>query len=152
MRDKDRVLAMAVATGRIGYVFCVNGTLRDWRLSRKAARDAPAARAFAETWIANLRPNVVVTEYLPNETRKSNRTRELIHTIAAVAVQKELHSVEVFRTSEYANKYEEAAALVKRFPELTLWVPKKPKIWQNEPINTVYFEALALALPIIAPE
>ena len=55
----------------------------------------------------------------------------------------------VAREQEYANKYEEAAALGEQFPDLAPWVPKKRRFFDNEPRNTVLFEAVALALSIL---
>ena len=149
VKNRGRVLAVAAGTGRVGYVFFVDRKLSDWGLSKKASQDLEMARAYAEEWIAKLCPNVVITEQVSEGTRKSAKKRALIEEIAAVAVEYDLHSVEVFRASEFANKYEEAAALGEHFPELAAWVPKKPKIWENEPRNTVYSDALALALHVV---
>ena len=150
MAARLRVLAIAVATGRIGCVLLIGGELRDWRLSRTAARSAKVARAQAEKWIDVLRPDVVVTEAVPKRSSKSTKTRQLIDAIAAVAGEKELLDVKVVRTSLFENKYEEAKALGQRFPEIAAWVPKKRRIWEPEPRNTIYFEALALAMQVMS--
>ena len=50
------------------------------------------------------------------------------------------------RQQAYPNKFFEANDLAERFPELAAWVPKRPKLWEREPRNLVYFEALALAV------
>lgn len=149
MTSKLRVLAIAVRTGRVGYVFLIGGRLKDWRLTKVAAANPKLAQAQAETWIEMLRPDVVVTEDVPKQSTKCRKTRELIDAIARVAEEKKLLDARVLRVSLFKNKYEEAEALGKRFPEIAAWVPKKPKIWEKEPPNLIYFEALALALRVL---
>jgi hypothetical protein len=56
------------------------------------------------------------------------------------------------REHRYPNKYAEADALVDRYPELAPWKPMKRRFYDNEPRNTVLFEALALADQILARE
>lgn len=58
-------------------------------------------------------------------------------------------NVEVIRQQQHANMYEEAAVLAKHYPQLRPWLPKQPPIWMPEPRNTVYFEALAMALQVL---
>jgi hypothetical protein len=149
MSAKPRVLAIAAATGRIGYVFFVGGELRDWKLSKKAAKNSELARAYADSWIETLHPHVVVTEDIQKHSSKGHKTRDLITAISDTAAEKDLLDVKVPRSSAFANKYEEAEALGEQFPEIAAWVPKKPPIWETEPHNTVYFEALALALQVM---
>lgn len=146
-----RVLSVAVATGRIGYVFLVDKKLCDWRLSKKAAKSVELAKRQAQVWIEKLGPHVVVIEDVSEHSTKSRKTRQLIDGIGCVAVERGLHDVRVSRVSAFKNKYEEAAALGNRFPEIAAWVPKKPRIWETEPRNTIYFEALALALEVVCP-
>jgi hypothetical protein len=56
-----------------------------------------------------------------------------------------LLDVAVARECCYANKYVEADALAERYPDIAAWKPKKRRFFDNEPRNTVLFEALALA-------
>ena len=142
------MLSIAVATGRIGYVFMIGDRLRDWGLSRKASRSCLAAAEQAQRWINDLRPDVVVTEKLGNVTRKGKKARELIAAVARVADHNYLLDVAVERSQRFANKYLEAKALAERFPDLLPWVPKKRRIWEPESRNCTYFEALALALAV----
>ena len=149
MGSSFRVLAIAVATGRIGYVFLVDGALRDWRLSKKAARNMELAERQTNAWISVLNPHVVVTEAVSRQSIKSEKTRQLIDAVSSIAVERSVLDAKVSKTSAFKNKYEEAEALARRFPEIAAWVPKKPQIWETEPRNTVYFEALSLALQVI---
>ena len=144
-----RVLAIAVATGRVGYVFLVGGSLMEWKLSKKASRSPEEARKHATTWIKFFKPDVVVTEKITKHSRKGEHARGLIAAIAKVAEGHDLVDVSVTRIQAFKNKYEEARELVLRFPDLRPRLPKEPRIWQSEPFGTIYFEALALALLVI---
>ena len=53
------------------------------------------------------------------------------------------------RIQDYANKYEEAAALALQYPDIKPWLPPKRRFFDNEPRSTVLFEALSLALGVI---
>ena len=144
-----KVLAIAVATGRIGYVYLIGDRLRDWGLSRKASNNPTLAAAQTEKWIADLNPDIVVTEKVPETSTKSFKTRSLIEAIRRVATNANLLDVCVSRASIFENKYEEAKHLGERFPEISAWVPKPRRIWEPEPKNTVLFEALGFATFVI---
>ncbi|MBB4302833.1 hypothetical protein GGD81_001869 [Rhodobium orientis] len=142
-------MAVAAGTGRIGYVLFVGKTLKHWAMSGKASRSPEFAAAQAKRWIDELRPDVVITEKIPEGSRKGERTRQVIAAVARVARNRVLNDIVLPRIRTYKNKYEEAAALAKRFPEIGPWMPKRPPIWESEPRNAVYIDALALALGII---
>ena len=144
-----KVLAMAVATGRIGYVYLVGDKLKDWGLSRKASRNPTLAAAQANKWISDLKPDILVTEKLLPQSTKSEKTRSLIAAVQFVAAKANVLDMFVAHTSTFKNKYEEAKCLGDRFPEIAAWVPRARRIWEPEPKNTVLFEALALAVAII---
>lgn len=145
-----RILAIAVATGRVGYVLLKGRRLRDWGLSRKASTDPAHAVAQAKRWIEELEPDVVVTEKVAADSRKGEKTRSLIAAIAALAERVEVMGISVRRPRQFANKYDEAEALVAWYPELAPWRPTREKLWQAEPRSTVYFEALVLGLQALA--
>ena len=149
--EANRVLAIAVATGRVGYVFLVDKKLYGWSLSRKAASSAEQAARFAKDWIDRMRPDVVVYEKITDRCRKGDAVRAAIEAIARVAEVEPLFDVAIPRPHRFPNKFEEAEALANRFPELRLRVPKPRKLWDSEPRNTTIFEALALALEVIGP-
>ena len=140
---------MAVATGRIGYVYLVGDQLKDWGLSRKASRSSKLAAAQAERWTGDLNPDIVVTEKVSLQSTKSAKTRSLIAAIQVVTAQANVLDMFVTHNSEFRNKYEEAKHLAERFPEIAAWVPRARRIWEPEPKNTVLFEALAMATVII---
>lgn len=139
-----KVLAIAVASGRVAYVYLVGDQLKDWRVSEAAARSSTNAAAALQRWINTLRPDVVVTERLDQTTRKGRRSREIIEAMARTASHNYLLDVSVRRIQQFKSKYEEAADLVTRFPALRAWLPKKRRFYDTEPRNIVLFEALAL--------
>jgi len=144
-----RVLAIAAATGRIGYVFFIGDTLKQWALSVKASASPELAAKYATQLIDKLKPDVVITEKLTIHSRKGPLTKQLIAAVASVAENKYLNDIVVPRVQEFQNKYEEVKALVKMYPDLLPWAPQKPPIWESEPRNMIYFEALALALVVV---
>jgi len=151
MAERLKVLAIAVATGRIGYVFMIGGELRDWGLSRKASNSPNLAAKQAKSWIDHLKPNVVVTEKTDDSSNKGEKSKLLIEAITKVTAESFLLDVAVARIKLFKDKYSEAKALAQQFPDLKAWLPKKPRIWEAEPRNTIYFEALGLAL-LVQPE
>ena len=140
-----RILAFAAAYRRVAYVLLIDRELKDWRISEKAAGSPVEAAAFAQKWINELKPNVVVTERPGAARKKSEGTRVLIAAIAQTAEHNYLLDIEVPRAHRFRSKYEEAVALVERYPEIAGWLPKKRRFFDNEPRSTVLFEALALA-------
>lgn len=145
MEAPRRVLAIAAATGRIGCVYLIDGKLRDWRLSRKASKTPKLAAEQAMAWIELLRPEVVVTEKLDGRSRKGDRSQAVIAAIAAVAASVELYDIAIPRPKARTNKHDEAIELTERYPEIRQWLPKARKIWEAEPRDLIYFEALVLA-------
>lgn len=140
-----RILAVAAASGRVGYAFLVGDKLKDWHVSYTAAKSSIKAAAEAQKWINRLKPDVVVTEKAEEAVRKGKKTKAIIEAIAGTAEHNYLLDVSVARSHDYANKYEEAAALARQYPEIQAWLPKKRRFFDNEPRNTVLFEALSFA-------
>ncbi|GGD35194.1 hypothetical protein GCM10011358_18960 [Sinisalibacter lacisalsi] len=140
-----RILAVAAASGRVGYAFLVGDKLRDWHVSYTAAKSPTKAAEEAQKWINRLKPDVVVTEKAAEAARKGKKTKAIIGAIARTAEHNYLLNVSVARVHDYANKYEEAAALAAQYPAIEPWLPKKRRFFDNEPRNTVLFEALSFA-------
>ncbi|HHG90306.1 MAG TPA: hypothetical protein ENJ90_07520 [Devosia sp.] len=140
-----RILGVAVASGRVGYVLLAGSTLKDWHVSYTASKSPAKAAELAQKWINQLEPDILVSEKVENAAKKSKRTKEIISAIARTAEHNYLLDVSVVRAHDYANKYEEASALAKQYPEIQAWLPKKRRFFDNEPRNTVLFEALSFA-------
>ncbi|MEM5471923.1 hypothetical protein WNZ14_09330 [Hoeflea sp. AS60] len=137
-------LSIAVGTGKIGYVFMVDGDLMDWGLSLAAAKSQDKAATKVAEWIKFYMPSVIVTERLTLHIRKSGQTLRNIEAIEKLVQDSGIHHVDVERVQFYANKYEEIQALTKRYPQITNWAPRKRRLWESEHPNTVLFEALSL--------
>lgn len=144
-----KILSIAAASGRIGYVFFVGRKMTSWGISRKASKTPALAAEKTQQWIKTMNPDVVVSEKITKTSTKGERSKSLISAILRTASEHYLLDVAVKREQAFQNKYLEAQALAKEFPEIQPWVPKKPRIWQTEPRNTIYFEALALAKVIL---
>ncbi len=144
MIKRHRLLSVAVASRKIAFVFLIDGCLKDWQLSRAGGMSAPKGRSFLRTAIAQCKPDLVVIENPYGPTRKYGRPHEILLAMAQDLADSTTPHRLVMRAQAYANKYEEAAALAKQFPEIAPWLPKPRRIWDNEPTEMIYFEALAL--------
>lgn len=140
-----RVLAVAVAKGRAGYVYLSGGELVDWNLTVKAVKSTSQLVEWLQELITRLKPDVVVTEKLTDTCRKGSTSKRLIRSLAILASHNYVLDVEVPRPRRYPCKYTEAEAMARRYPELTGWLPKRRRYFESEPRNTIIFEALALA-------
>ena len=144
-----KLLSIAVGSGKVAYVYLVGDQLMDWRISNRASVSPKTAARMMQMWINDLKPEVVATEKISTAKRKGDKTKNLIVAMANIAAINHLLDVSVAREHHFSNKYEEAAALADRYPELLPWVPKKRRFFENEPRNTVLFEALAQALIVL---
>lgn len=147
-----RLMAVAAATQRIGFVCIQDGKVIDWAMSRAASRSPKKAAKRLRGWIANTKPDAVITERLDKNTRKGAHARDIIEALAREAEHHELYDISVVRKRRFANKYEEAAAYAARFREVAHLLPSRPRLWQSEPKKMIYFEAIALALAVIDPQ
>lgn len=150
MKHKQfRVLALAAASGKVGYVFLIGGVPRHWGLSVKASKSPENAQAYAAKLITSYQPDCVVTERLTKYSRKSPNNRAVISSFVN-AIDDQLH-IELERLQSYGNKYDEISALARQFPQMAPWsVPKRP-IWLAEHRNTIIFEALSMAVQLNEP-
>ena len=140
------VLALAARHGRVGYVLLIDGVPKDWRLSRMASQCSRLATARLEGWIGRYDPDAIVLEDYRSAGRKSRKTQAILKALHRAARKSSAVTVSLTREQNHPNKFAEAAALAERFPDLAAWLPRRPKLWEREPRNLVYFEALALAV------
>lgn len=145
-----RVLSIAVASGRAGYVCLQGGQLLDWGIAIKAAKTGTDLVGFVQELINRLRPDVVVTELTTGLCRKGERVKDLIQSIARIASHNEVLDVSVERPRRFPTKFEEARDIAKRFPEIRGYLPmRKRRIFDFEPRGMAMFEAIALAEAVI---
>ncbi len=137
-------LAFAVGYRRISFVLIENEQLATWQTSCKAARDVVSAVRFAAEFIELLRPNVVVMEDFEAGTRKGKKALVLLHAIAAILPGHDVQVIKLSREHLHQTRYDEAASLALKYPELREKVPTR-KFFEKEPHHTVLFEAAALA-------
>ncbi|KCV82452.1 hypothetical protein ATO10_05906 [Actibacterium atlanticum] len=135
---------MAVASGRVGHVLIERGQVIDKGMSSTASQDIAEVRRFAARRIELLRPDIIVTERLPNDSKKGLKTRMVITAMTAEAEASEPPSLVVERVRRTHNRFEEAAQLCRVYPEMQILLPRKRKPWESEPKALIYFEALAL--------
>lgn len=144
-----RLLAVAAATGRVGVVFLVGNRLMDWGVSDAAAKSREQATTWMQELIDVLGPDVLVTEKIQAASRKGDAARDITEALARVAADSALLNAEVVREQVYDNKYEEAEAIVRMYSDLAPWLQRRERFYDNEPRNTVLFEAMSLALSIL---
>ena len=80
-----KVLAIAVATCRLGYVYLHGGELVEWKMSRTAHRSPEKARAYTKRLIERLAPDVVITEKIAKRSRKGEHAKRIIAAITRIA-------------------------------------------------------------------
>lgn len=147
--ERKRVLAVAVASGKMAYVFLIDGKLKDWHHSRAASLSPPKGRSLLRKTAARLEPDLVVSEDPFKPTRKYGGSKEILQALAQELMDGATPHHLVQRDQQFANKYDEAQALAKRFPAIAPWLPETPKIWEAEPVSAIYFEALSMAVLIV---
>ncbi|WP_146345634.1 hypothetical protein [Falsiphaeobacter marinintestinus] len=145
-----KVLAVAVASGRAGYV-CLDGTtLRDWGITVNAVKSTTEIAGFVQTLVNELKPDVIVTERCDEHCRKGKKAKTLIKSVAEIASHNYVLDVSVARPRNFQSKYEEAEDLVQRHPDLMGYLPKgKRRIFDFEPRGMILFEAMALAEEVL---
>lgn len=139
-----RILAVAAASGRIGYIFLAGDELKDWRVAYAAAKSPAKAAKLVRSWINQLGPDVVVSEDVNEAAKKGKRTKAVIKAVVEASEHCHVLSVSLVRSHDFANKYEEAAYLAGQYPEIRAWLPERRHFYDNEPSTTVLFEALSL--------
>jgi hypothetical protein len=144
-----RLMAFAAASGRVAIVFFIGKKLMDWRISDSASKNPDQAITWIERQIGVLKPDVIVTENTALAHRKGDTARSITEAVSQVAEKLRLLNPRVRRHHDYINKYEEADAIAELYPELKSWLPRWRRFFENEPRNTVLFEAMSYALSIL---
>jgi hypothetical protein len=145
-----RVLSVAVSSGRVGYVLMEGTQLLDWAVTTTVSGKATDLVAFVQELINQFKPEVVVSEECGPDCKKGPRTKRLVTSIAELASHNYVLDVQVPRPRSFKSKYEQAADVVTRYPDLIGYLPKrKRRFFDFEPRNMIVFEALVLAEEVI---
>jgi hypothetical protein len=155
---RSRILVLDLRADRIGYaVFEAPNHLLDYGASQF---DSPeAAKARAGTLLQTFHPSVAVLRRVRSRsTRKRSHwmyAHRLIRTEARrfrvpVKSVTERSLKQFFKEFGCRNKFEVAALLAKRYPELTWKLPRKRKAYEPEPWTMTYFDAISLGIIYIA--
>lgn len=148
--NKPAILSIAARSGRIAYVFFEGDKLKAWSTSRKGSTNAREACNVVKGWMNLFNPGVVILEDYRMANRKGRKTKVIIRAIESVAKNTPAKTYVVDRKQLFKNNIDEARYFGEKYPELKAWVPEKPKLWESEPRNLIYFEALALAKQALA--
>lgn len=144
--ETSKTLTLAVASERVGFVYLENERLVDWGFSTAAVKSTKQASEFLKKRTRLYQPDTIVIEIISRSSRKGQRSRAVTNHFANLTRRTNSKLVRVVRTQAHDNKYLEAASLAEYYPSLRTAVPTKPPIWEKEPLQTVVFEALSLAL------
>ena len=140
------VLALAASSTKVGHVFLIDGIPYDWGSSRDASNTPTEAYRYAVKKIGYYRPELIVAEFVTDESKKGQYSRSLINQFMKAAQDNDINWSQIARRQSHANKYQEACTMVERFPELKITLPRKRLWWQTEDQRMIIFEALSLAL------
>jgi len=140
-----RLLAIAASSRHVAYVFFIGERLVDWQISDRASASPESAGQYIAGWIEDFGPRAVISERPDTARRKGERSREILSAIGAAAAASGCIHVAIAREKAFPNKYAEAAFFAARYPDLLPWLPEKRIFYENEPRNTILFEAAAPA-------
>jgi hypothetical protein len=152
-----RALAVDIAGYGLGFAL-LEGPLAliDWEFFN--ARDDRDARCvtYLVSMLTKFMPDVLVIEDFRDNKRRSDRVRNLADVFADAAKE---HGIACRRISRKAvksrfpscrNKYDIAAALAERFPDIKHVCPPKRKSWKTEDSRINIFDALSLGFTYLA--
>ena len=103
-----RLLAIAVGSGRAGYMFFIGDKLTKWEMSRKAASSPEGVRKVIGKWLKDLAPDAVVIEQLTKTSRKGARVLSVNAQIKALVDELGALTLEVAPAGAFKNKYQAA--------------------------------------------
>jgi hypothetical protein len=150
----NRILAVEIRAARLGYaVLETPSQLRDFG---GAWFPLPAASRFRFARLLRLyRPSVLVLPGAGSRYPRNMRVRKIVARIAHDEARK--MGIQTYRVSEKAfraffsqyprrDKYDLATIVVGEFPETAWRLPKRPKFYDTEPSQILYFDSIALGM------
>ena len=118
MAAQFNVLAVAVSTGRVAYVYLTNGVPDKWGMSRTASKTTQKAAQIIQSWIDDLQPDLLISERVETASRKGSRVKDVLEVIEDLFENADGLNMRLTRHQSYQNKYEEAKALANAYPAL----------------------------------
>lgn len=146
-----RALAVDIAGYGLGFAL-LEGPLAliDWEFfNARDDRDAQCV-TYLVSMLTKFTPDVLVIEDFKDNKRRSDRVKKLADVFTEAAKE---HGIVCRRISRKAvksrfpscrNKYDIAAALADRFPEIRPACPPKRKSWKSEDSRINIFDALSI--------
>ena len=141
---EETAFTLAVQANKVGYALIRGDQLVFWGTSTDAHKSDDTLFEFVEEKLRYFQPDIFLTDDNEVRTRKGKRARALIQIAKTAAQEVSIDHVPVERSRNFKNKYDEAIAIAKEYPELRKRVPKRRMPWQQEPTDVVLFEALSL--------
>ena len=154
------MLAISPTNGGFGFVvFEGPERLIDWGL--KTARTTTGAKRLklAPELFERYTPDALVIEDLAEKgSRRGRKASELLVRIARLSSQTNVETVRISRSAikgafaqfNSTTKYQIAATIAARLPELAPRLPKPRKPWMSEDSRMSIFDAAALALTFLS--
>jgi endonuclease/exonuclease/phosphatase family metal-dependent hydrolase len=155
-RSNVRVLAIDPTTKGFGFViFEGPGRLIDWGVAYVGRDKKAGALLRVAALLRRYDPDILVIEdHASRACRRRDRVRDLLRSMLHLASAHSIvmHRVSmravraIFSTVGVAMKYEIAAALASRYPELAPFLPRRRKLWMSEDDRMGIFDAAAFAV------
>lgn len=87
----QKLLAIAVSSGKVGFVYLSGGDLLDWGLSVRASRSVDNAFEQATRWLSLYRPGLLIIEHFDQGTRKGRHAQSLVAAAQAAATDRHIY-------------------------------------------------------------
>lgn len=152
---EKRVLAIDPTHRGLGYViFEGPERLIDWGGRHVSGGKNHGSIAAVEELISHWRPQVLVLEELPENSKRRRRVRQLLSALEVRARERGLAVRRIsgkkikhaFEALGIRNKYQMACFIAARFTELARHVPRERKPWTSEDLRMAMFDASNFAL------
>jgi hypothetical protein len=151
---QNRILAVEIRAARLGYaVFETPKRLCDFGAAW--FETSGAARLRIARLLELCRPSILVLRGGIMRYPRNMRKRRRIARIACDEAKKfgipiariaEQDLAAYFERHSCRDKYDVAAAVAARFPDLAWRVPSRPKFYDPEPRSILYFDSIALGM------
>ncbi|MEX2116820.1 MAG: hypothetical protein WEB37_08030 [Bacteroidota bacterium] len=149
-----RILAIDPTSRGFGFAV-LEGPERliDWGVVQVRGDRHRRCLARVDDLLEVYRPDIAIIEDLSRNRRRPTRVKKLLEAIRHLAAEKRIVSRRVSKAQVQRTfakfggtiKHEIAAAVAKRFPELSPRLPPRRKLWMSEAETMAVFDAVAFA-------